>query len=371
MERPRRHVPRNGSNAWKTAVTIQSLSPADARGDEAGRFVSKGSAYYKIGPNAARRDFHFLMLPRMTMLAFSAAVEPLRIANQLTGQCLYRWYLLTEDGQPVRCSNGVSILPDNAIGAIGRDDTIFICSGVDGYLAASEKTVGWLRALAQHGRTVGGVCTGAFTLARAGLLSDRRFTLHWENQSAFEECFPDLPISNQLYCRDGSVITCGGGNACVDMMVSLIREHHGEGLATKVLEMCLNSGYRVGSKNQRMSLAAEIGDRHPKLIDILSDMKRRFAEDFSVEDLASKHGLSRRGLERLFKGKVGVSPGEKLREIRLEHANSLLAETDMSIIDVAVASGFSSPNAFRHAYRAAFGVAPSKRYKMPQDKGTF
>lgn len=333
------------------------------------RFVSKGSAYFALESAGIQRDFHFLMLPKMTMLAFSAAVEPLRIANQLTGRCLYRWFLMTEDGNPVRCSNGISIVADQALGQTGRDDMVFICSGVDGYLAASGKTVSWLRTQAQHGRTVGGVCTGAFTLARAGLLSGRRFTLHWENQSAFEECFPDLPIANQLYCRDGPIITCGGGAACVDMMVSLIKEHHGDGLATRVLEMCLNSGYRVGSKNQRMSLAAEIGVRHPKLIGILTDMKSRFAEELNVEELASRHGLSRRGIERLFKSRLGVSPGEKLREMRLEHANSLLAETDLSIIDVATASGFPSPDAFRQAYRNAFGVAPSKRFRMPLAKG--
>lgn len=341
----------------------------DTAGGDPNRFVSKGSAYFTLDSAGIQRDFHFLMLPKMTMLAFSAAVEPLRIANQLTGQCLYRWFLMTEDGMPVRCSNGIAIVPDQAIGPTGRDDTVFICSGVNGYLAASERTVSWIRAEAQHGRTVGGVCTGAFTLARAGLLSGRRFTLHWENQLAFEECFPDLPITSQLYCRDGPIITCGGGAACVDMMVSLIKEHHGDGLATRVLEMCLNSGYRVGSKNQRMSLAAEIGVRDPKLIDIMMDMKNRFAEDVTIEGLASKHGLSRRGIERLFKSRLGISPGEKLREMRLEHANSLLAETDMSIIDVAVASGFPSADAFRQAYRQAFGIAPSKRFRMPLAKG--
>lgn len=351
-------------------MTVPAQSKSSPRGDDANRFVSKGSAFFKLKSGGPPRDFHFLMLPKMTMLAFSAAVEPLRIANQLTGQCLYRWYLLTEDGQPVRCSNGVSIVADSAMGPVGRDDTVFICSGVDGYLAASEKTVSWLRSLAQHGRTVGGLCTGAFTLARAGLLTGKRFTLHWENQSAFEENFPDLPIANQLYCRDGAILTCGGGNACVDMMVSLIKEHHGDGLAVQVLEMCLNTGHRLGERNQRLSISAEIGIRHPKLVVMLNEMRRQFADDIDLEALANRHGLSRRQFERLFHDKLGMPPGQKLREMRLSHANSLLAETDMSITDIAVASGFSSANAFRIAYRKAFGVAPSSRFgtKFLQDQ---
>ena len=352
------------------SVPDETQKLAKTSAEDAARFVSKGSAFFKLEREAIPRDFHFLMLPKMTMLAFSAAVEPLRIANQLTGQCLYRWYLLTEEGTPVRCSNGISIVADNAIGPVGRQDTVFICSGVDGYLAASEKTLSWIRLLAQHGRTIGGLCTGAFTLARAGMLAGKRFTLHWENQSAFEECFPELPPTNQLYCRDGALITCGGGNACIDMMVSLIKEQHGEGLATRVLEMCLNSVHRLGDRNQRLSVAAEIGIRHPRLIDILNEMRRSFAEEIDLEAMANRHSLSRRQFERLFHDKLGISPGQKLREIRLNHANSLLAETDMSVLDISVAAGFTSANAFRIAYRKAFGAAPSARFKMiyPEDR---
>jgi transcriptional regulator GlxA family with amidase domain len=344
-------------------MSISSYPVIDTAETGDSRFVSKGSAFYRLASPVITRDFHFLMLPKMTMLAFSAAVEPLRIANQLTGQCLYRWYLLTEDGRPVRCSNGISIVADGALGQTGPNDTVFICSGVDGYLAASEKTISWLRNQARHGRAVGGLCTGAFTLARAGLLTGRRFTLHWENQTAFTECFPDLPITDQLYCRDGSIITCGGGNACVDMMVSLIEEHYGDGLATRVLEMCLNTGRRIGSKAQRMSISAEIGIRHPVLVDVLRHMASRFSEDIDIGQLASGHGLSRRQLERLFQAKLGVSPGRRLREFRLAHANSLLAETDMAMTEIAAACGFPSADAFRKAYRKAFGVAPSSRFR--------
>ena len=327
------------------------------------RFVSKGAAFYELESPGPRRDFYFLMLPKMTMLAFSAAVEPLRIANQLTGKCLYRWFLLSEDGKPVRCSNGVSIVVDGELMETRRDDTVFVCSGVDGYLAASPRTTSWIRDQARHGRTVGGLCTGAFTLARAGLLEGRHFTLHWENQPAFEEIFPALPISNQLYCRDGNIITCGGGDAGVDLVVSLIEEHHGTGLATKVAEMCLHGQPRGGSNNQRMSIAAEIGLRHPTLVKILQDMRSGFAGDLNIEELAEKHGLSRRQMERLFENRLGTSPARKLRDIRLEHAHSLMTETNMSVTEIAVACGFQSPVAFRHAYRQRFGVAPSVRVR--------
>ncbi|MGE4249359.1 MAG: GlxA family transcriptional regulator [Parvibaculaceae bacterium] len=335
---------------------------SNASDDDLQRFVSKGAAFHALDADIARRDFYFLMLPKMTMLAFAAAVEPLRIANQLTGKCLYRWFLLSADGLPVRCSNGVSIAVDLALTGTRRDDTVFVCSGVDGYLAATRKTIAWIREQAHHGRTIGGLCTGAFSLARAGLLAGRRFTLHWENQPAFEELFPHLPIEKQLYCRDGAIITCGGGDAGVDMMVSLIEEHYGAALSAKVAAMCLHGGPRVGSSSQRVSTAAETGVRHPALVHVLQRMKTDFTEEIDIEGLAAASGLSRRQLERLFQKNFGVSPGETLRRIRLEHANSLMTETNMSITEIAVASGFRSANKLRIAYRQKFGIAPTCRF---------
>lgn len=302
------------------------------------------------------------------MLAFSAALEPFRIANQLTNSCLYRWFLLSEDGLPVQCSNGVSIVVDGSYAETRPGDTIFVCSGVDGFLAASNRSVGWVRDQARHGRVVGGLCTGAFTLARAGLLTGRRFTLHWENQPAFEETFPDLSISRQIYCRDGNIITCGGGNAAVDLVVSIIEEQYGEGLATKVAEMCLHGRARDGGDNQRLSISAEFGLRHPVLAKILLDLQSSFGSEVDIASLATKHGLSRRQLERLFQTHIGSSPARTLRAMRLEHAQSLLAETDLSLTEIAIVSGFRSYISLRSAYRQRFGTAPSSRLRRRSRK---
>lgn len=332
-----------------------------ARADEQ-RFIGKGPAAFMLDGDVATRNFYFVMLPKMTMLAFSAAVEPLRIANQLTGRCLYRWFLLSEDGAPVMCSNGVEIAVDDGLVATKSGDAVFVCSGVSGFLAAAGRTVSWVREQARHGRMVGGLCTGAFTLARAGILLGRQFTLHWENQPAFEEMFPHLAISNQLYCRDGGIVTCGGGVATVDLFVSLIEEHHGRGLAAKVAEMCLVGSPRSSSCNQRLSVSAELGVRHPVLASVLRDIRANFGGELNVVELAARHGLSRRGLERLFRRHLDSTPARKVREIRVEHAHSLMAETDMSFMEVAVACGFQSRVALRRAYRQQFGAVPSARF---------
>lgn len=327
------------------------------------RFVSQGAAFLPLAVSGPPRDFYFLLLPRMTMLAFASAVEPLRIANQLTGSCLYRWFLLSEDGAPVRCSNGVSIGVDGALQPIGRGDTGFVCSGVDGYLAASSQALGWLRDHARHGGMVGGLCTGAFSLARAGLLSGRRFTLHWENQPAFTERFPDLPVSDALFLRDNRILTCGGGNAPVDMMIALIEEHHGPDLAMMVADMCLHGGHRMPVQRQRVSVAAAVGSRNPVLLRILRRMRAGLTDEVMLTDILRDEVLSRRQVERLFRHHLDTTPARFLRDLRLDRAHSLMMDTDMTTTEIAFASGFHSLGSFRKAYRARFGLSPVDRCK--------
>ena len=328
------------------------------------RFVNKGSASLRLSSPGKSRDVYFLVLPKMTMLAFSSALEPLRIANQLTGQCLYRWFLFSEDGKPVRCSNGVSIGVDGPIRDIERDDIAFVCSGIEGNLAASSKAVAWVRRQARHGRIVGGLCTGAFSLARAGLLDGRRFTLHWENQPAFREMFPGLPFVDELYCKDGDILTCGGGNAAIDLIVSLIEDHHGQHLAAMVADMCLHGAQRPGSKNQRVSISALIGLRHPILVDVLEAMQSQLVDGFDIEEFCTTHGISRRQVERLFRKHLGTTPLRQFRDLRLDYAHSLMAETDLSVSEIAAASGFEWQGTFSRAYRTRFGAMPDHRHRQ-------
>lgn len=237
---------------------------------------------------------------------------------------------------------------------------IFVCAG-NPQMAAGEPTV--VNLIQRHhrfGGVVGGICTGAIALAKAGLLERRRFTLHWENQPGFLETFPELAPTLNRFETDERLLTCGGGAASTDMMISLIAKDHGVAFAAMVSEMCLHSVMSGVKAEQRSSLAALMSSRNPVLVAAVTLMDRHLDEPLSMDELAQATGCSSRHLERLFRGAVGKTPGDFYRGLRLDRARNLLSTTDLSLMEVSIACGFSTVSHFSKSFRARFGTPPSK-----------
>ena len=325
---------------------------------ESTKFVAKGVAHVNIAPVAEPVQVTFVLLPKFTMLAFSSAIEPMRIANQLTGQILFRWQVLSLDGQPVACSNGVPVMVDGSITGTQPDGLVLVCSGVEPEDQVTTALGDWLRGLWRRGRTVGGLCTGAYALAKAGILKDRRFTLHWENIAGFSETFPGLQAARQVFCIDDRIMTCAGGVAAADLMLKLIHDRFGIGLSQEVMNMCLLTGRRTESDEQTTSLAARLGTRHEKMIEAVAFLESRIEEPFDLDACADQLKLSRRQIERLFNRYLGVTPVRYMNDLRLQRGRALLAETDMSVTDVAIACGYASTSHFSKSFRVKYGVSP-------------
>ncbi|MVO17447.1 GlxA family transcriptional regulator [Parasedimentitalea huanghaiensis] len=322
-------------------------------------FVQKGAAAKLAIPfSGAPKDFYFLLLPKATMLPVAAAIEPLRIANQVTNTELYRWYTMSEDGTPVTCSNGMTVTPDLALEQLQQDAEVFVCSGVEPQHAAGEPTINWLRREHRFGRRLGGICTGAFALAQAGLLRGQEFTLHWENQPGFSEMFPDLHPSPNIYEISSSLVTCGGGNAATDMMLNLIQERHGKKLAIIVADMCLHVRSGGQMAPQKSNYAVAIGSRNQRLLTALQLMQEAIEDPLSIIELCDQLDISRRQLERLFSRYLDQSPMQVYSDMRLSHAYGLMNETSMSVTEIALASGFNSATHFSRLFKRKFGASP-------------
>src|SRR6056297_4033906 len=165
--------------------------------------IPAGAAYCAVDIDRPSRHFAFLLLPDFTLLAFSAALDPLRIANQLAQLPLYRWTVTSGDGGPVVSSCAMSVNVDRALGPVARDTDLIVCGGTVRTGGSSRELLSLLRQHARFGGRVGGICTGTIALAQAGLLAGRRATLHWENQPAFREMFPDVEVTENACEVDG------------------------------------------------------------------------------------------------------------------------------------------------------------------------
>ncbi|MCA8931297.1 MAG: GlxA family transcriptional regulator [Rhodospirillaceae bacterium] len=307
----------------------------------------------------------FLLIPNFSMIAFSTAVEPIRIANRLSGTPLYSWTVISKDGWPVRASNGIGVNVDRSMEDLKRDypntklfDILVVCSGLGVERYRDDDTFAWLRRIERQGTKIGAVCTGAYVLARAKLLDGYSCAIHWENLPGFMETFPDIAVSADLFEVDRNRLTSSGGTAALDMMLHLISENHGSKLATAVSEQCLLDRMRSPHDRQRLPLRARLGIHNPTLISAIEMMEANIAEPLAQDELARFVGLSRRQLERLFRKHLGRSPGQYYMELRLDRARHLLYQSEMPIVDVALASGFVSASHFSKCYRQMYGRSP-------------
>ncbi len=304
------------------------------------------------------RRFVFVLIENFTLLSFSSALDALRIANRMSGKKLYDWTFIGENEEFVSCSAGTQFKLDNSLVELHRDDTILLCGGTAIQESTTKKLIGWLRREARRGLIIGGLCTAAYPMAKAGLLDDKKATIHWENQDSFAEEFLEVELTKTVFVCDGNRYTTAGGTSSIDLLLKIIADEHGEELANAVADQMIYSSIRTDQDTQRLSVPTRIGVRHPKLSKVIQMMEINIEEPISPSILAKDVGMSTRQLERLFRRYLDRSPKRYYMELRLQKARNLLMQTDMSVINVALACGFASPSHFSKCYRAHYDTTP-------------
>ncbi len=309
-------------------------------------------------PRELPQKIAFILIPRFTLIAFSSAVEALRLANRLSGKQLYDWQLFSVDGEKVRSSCGIEFDTQGGLSAAAGFNTVIVCSGSEVQNFTDKSIISWLRRMDRSGTDIGSICTGTHILARAGLLVGYRCTIHWENLASFCEEFPEIDVTTELFEIDRNRFSCAGGTAAIDMMLNVIGHQYGHELAAQLADQFMHERIRDRHDHQKVSLPARLGVRHPKLLSAIELMESNLEEPLTRVDLSRDTGLSTRQLERLFRKYLNRSPARYYLELRLNKARLLLLQTNMSVIDVALACGFVSASHFSKCYRDYFGRTP-------------
>lgn len=302
----------------------------------------------------------FLLVPRFSMMAFAAGIEPLRSANRLSGTRLFEWRLVSADGSPVEASNGIAVATHCSLAQLDKANMVIACAGLEApEIERSTKIHHQLRRLARHGTLVGAISSGSFLLAEAGLLAGRRCTVHWEYLEAFRTRYPQLEVTEDLFVIDRNVFTCSGGTAALDMMVHFVSQVAGSRLALGVAEQFIHPQVRTQEEQQRLDLNARYRIENPKLIQVISLMEATLDEPMELREMARRANISPRQVERLFREHIGSSPKTFYLDLRLAKARTLLRRTLGSLRTVALECGFGSPSHFCHAYKRRYGIPPT------------
>ena len=316
------------------------------------------------GAGTRPREIVFALVPDYSFIAFSSAVEPLRMANRMRGEQLYRWRIVSVGGAPVASSSGLSVQIDGDLGSVENADLVIVCAGEQVQRHVDKTCLAWLRRLAQRRIPLGAICTGAYLLARADLLGGYRCTIHWENLASLREEHPDITVTSELFEIDRDRYTCSGGVAPLDMMLNLIQAEHGSPLAVAISEEFICERIRGRNDRQRVPLKHHLGTSQPKLVEAISLMEANIEEPMSLDELSRHVGLSRRQLERLFQKHVCCVPTRYYLELRLARARQLLLQTTRPIVDIAFACGFVSAPHFSKCYRDRYGVPPREERRL-------
>ncbi|HUH80863.1 MAG TPA: GlxA family transcriptional regulator [Solirubrobacteraceae bacterium] len=266
-------------------------------------------------------------------------------------------------GGPTRSSSGLAIVPERELEDVQRPLDTLIVPGGSGHrrAEADERLVEWIARTSTSARRTVSVCTGAFLLARAGLLEGRRATTHWASAERLAAEHPGVEVDpDPIYIRDGAVWTSAGVTAGMDLALALVEEDHDRELALTIARHLVLFLRRPGSQSQfSATLTSQEPEREP-----LREIQRSVIEDpageHTVEAMAARAHMSPRHFARAFRAETGVTPGRYVERVRLEAARRLLEDTSAAITAVAAGAGFPSAETMRRAFIRALGVSPAE-----------
>ena len=293
-----------------------------------------------------------LVLDQSNTLSLAAAVDPMRACNRRAAKVLFSWEFLTDQGQNISLTSGLSLKGQDARNFSG--EVLILVAGFDLEKVTTSILIATLRRVASYGTCIIGVDGGSWVMAHAGLLDNHIATCHWEDLEKFARRFPAVNLVPDRYSICGPFVTTGGASPCIDLMLHLISVRHGRALSERVAAAFIYDPVHAGEAPQQMIATKHISVRHPRIARILKQMENLIESPPSIKALAKANGISLRKLEMEFKVATGRAPGAYFLDLRLSEARRLAIDSAQSVQEISLACGFSSQASFAHAFRNAF-----------------
>lgn len=323
-------------------------------------------------PNCCRRVV-ILAFPHVQALDVTGPSEVFSIAGRLSGTAPgmrsgprhtpYSVELVAAKTGELRTSSALRLIADRSYeDCTGPIDTLLLAGGLGVREALQDEAlITWLQAAAGRSRRVTSVCTGAFLLARAGLLDGRRATTHWAACTQLAERYPAVQVEmNAIYVRDGAVYTSAGVSAGIDLALALVEEDLGSRSALDIARMLVLFMRRPGGQAQFSNTLTGQAAERACLRDLQAWIADHLDDDLSVQALAERVFMSPRNFARVFASQTGQTPGRYVESLRLERARMLLQSEERTIEGVAQSCGFGTVETLRRSFSRRLGVSPGE-----------
>lgn len=301
-----------------------------------------------------------VVLPESSIMSLASVLDPMRAANRVAGKALFRWKILSPDGEPVLLTCGVPIAVDGMFSAGAVGDFLLVIGGFNLERHAGKAFIAGLQACARHFSVVAGIESGCWLLARSGLVNGRSATAHWEELEDFALAFPDVSVKADRFVTDGKFWTSGGASPTFDMMLHMIRQRFGSAVALDVASIFVYDETHAASDAQPLVSLGRMETLDPDLARAIRLMERTLDRPLSIAALALRAGQSRRKLETRFAKALGISPGTYYLRLRLQAAHRLVSDTELSVRDIALRCGFDSLSSFSRAFKNQYGESALK-----------
>jgi len=227
--------------------------------------------------------------------------------------------------------------------------------------------ISWLKKSYQRGATISSVCTGAFALAEAGLLNNRRCTTHWKRTAQLQKLYPSAQVlADRLFVEDGRILCSAGMTAGIDMALALIERDHGPLVAARAAREMVVYIRRDQHHRQNSVYLDYRTHLHPGVHCVQDWLTSHPLQKGRIQDLAKIAGMSPRNLTRAFREMTGVSIQNYRTRLRLEHAQVLMRSPELTLEAIASECGFADARQLRRVWRVAHHAAPSRTRQLTQ-----
>jgi len=299
-----------------------------------------------------------LALSGTSMMTLASIMDPLRAANRVSRQPVFKWQVVSPTGAPITLSNGIEVAADAALHNAAKAELFVVVAGFNHDQEIPTRYLSQVRRTAAMCSTLFSVEAGAWVLARAEVLRGQTVTTHWEDLENFQFAYPNLNPVNQRFVVDGKVWSSGGASPTLDMLLHYLRTTQRQSLALDVANVFI---YSESERADEASIVPSLNwlDRvEPRLAHALRVMDSQHEAPLATHQIAKLIGVSPRTLELLMRSHLNTSPHAYYLRSRLQEARRLVLDSQSSMLEIALRTGFSNPSSFSRAFKQRYQVTP-------------